>query len=117
MKILIVEDDKIIRHALMRVFLSRGHEVFLAQDGKEGIDLWKKQKPELVLLDMIMPRLNGTQVLKMRSKLPKAKVVVMSAYTGDQHTFKSLKNLADMSISKPFENIFEIVQKIEALFS
>ena len=99
----------------MRVLLPRGHEVLLAQDGKEGIDLWKEQKPRLVLLDMIMPRLNGNQVLKMRSKLPKAKVVVMSAYTGDQHTFKSLENLADMSISKPFEDIFEIVKKIEAI--
>ena len=117
MKILIIDDDKIIRHALSRVFTSREHKVFTAQDGREGIDIWKKEKPDIVLLDIIMPYLSGNQILGMKSDLPKAKIVVMSAYTGDQHTFKSLANLSDMSLIKPFDDIFTVAQKIEELIN
>ena len=117
MKILIIDDDKIIRHALNRVFASRGHKVFTAQDGREGIDIWKKEKPDIVLLDIIMPYLSGNQILGMKHDLPKAKIVVMSAYTGDQHTFKSLAKLADMSLVKPFDDIFAVVQQIEKLIN
>ncbi len=115
MKVLIIEDDKIIRHALNRVFTARGHEVFLAKDGKEGVDTWQKQKPHLVLLDVIMPHLTGVQILEMREDLPEAKVVVMSAYTGDQYNFKTLKNLSDLIISKPFGDIFQLIQKLESM--
>ena len=117
MKILIIEDDKIIRHALNRVFVSRGHEVFTSSDGKEGVDAWKKEKPDIVLLDIIMPRLSGSQILGMKQDLPKAKIVVMSAYTGDQYSFKSLAKLADMSLTKPFDDIFAVAQQIEELNS
>ena len=51
----------------------------------------------------------------MKHDLPKAKIAVMSAYTGDQHTFKSLAKLADMSLTKPFDDIFDTVQQIEKL--
>ena len=115
MKILIIEDDKIIRHALNRVFVSRDHKVFLAQDGRGGVDIWKKEEPDIVLLDIVMPHLSGNRILGMKGNLPKAKIVVMSAYTGDQHPFKSLANLADMSLVKPFDDIFAIVQQIEEL--
>lgn len=115
MKILIVEDDQIIRHAFKRALLSRGHDVFLAKDGQEGLELWKVQKPNLVLLDVVMPKLNGLQILEMRKDLPSAKVVVMSAYMGDPSLWEHLKTLADMSLTKPFENVFEIVQKFEKL--
>ena len=117
MKILIIDDDKIIRHALNRAFTSRGHKVFTGSDGREGVDIWKKEKPDTVLLDIIMPHLSGNQILQMKDKLPNAKIVVMSAYTGDQYTFKSLATLADMSIIKPFDNIFTVVQQIEELIS
>ena len=115
MKILIIEDDQIIRHALNRAFLARGHEVFLAQDGREGIDTWKNQAPELVLLDVVMPYINGVQILEMKNNLPQAKVVVMSAYTGDPKIWQTLKERADVILSKPFENIFDIIEKIETL--
>lgn len=115
MKILIIEDNQIIRHALKRAFLSKGHEVFLAEDGKKGIDSWKAQNPDIVLLDVVMPHLNGMQILEMKKSLPEAKVVVMSAYMGTPQLWKTLKQRADMSLSKPFDNVFEIVQKIEGL--
>ena len=117
MKILIIDDDKIIRHALTRVFISREHKVLTAQDGREGVDVWRKEKPDIVLLDIIMPHLSGNQILEMKDDLPKAKIVVMSAYTGDQHTFKSLANLSDMSLVKPFDDIFAVVQQIEELIN
>ena len=115
MKILIIEDDQIIRHALNRAFLARGHEVLLAEDGKEGIETWKSQAPDLVLLDVVMPYINGVQILAMKKNLPQAKVVVMSAYTGDPQIWQTLKKRADMILSKPFENIFDIIEKIENL--
>ena len=115
MKILVIDDDKIIRHALNRAFTSRGHKVFTGSDGREGVDIWKKEKPDIVLLDIIMPHLSGNQILQMKDELPKAKIVVMSAYTGDQYSFKSLASLSDMSLIKPFDDIFTVVQQIEKL--
>ena len=116
MKILVIEDDKIVRHALKRAFLLKGHQVFVAENGRQGVGLWREKKPDFVLLDIIMPGLDGAQVLSMREDLPETKVAIMSAYTGDQYSFQKLKELADMNIAKPFDDIFEVVQKIEDVF-
>ena len=63
MKVLIIDDEPIIRRALGRVFKKRGHEVLEAEGGESGLEKWKSSGPDLVFLDVLMPDLNGPQVI------------------------------------------------------
>lgn len=63
-KILIVDDEKDPRSALATAFRNEGFEVFEAGDGEEGLQLVLKEKPDLILLDIIMPKINGLEVLE-----------------------------------------------------
>lgn len=117
MKVLIVDDEQLIRMSLSRLFSKRGHQVFEAGDGLQGLELWQKHKPDLLLLDWIMPNMNGNQLLlRMKDQHLGAVVHVMSAYTNETN-IDELKALGVTSfISKPFENVIEIVNNLEASF-
>lgn len=114
MKVLIIDDEAIIRRALTRVFEKRGHEVIQAEGGVLGLKLWKEGKPDLVLLDVLMPDLNGPQVLeKISEQESSAYVVLMSAFTGDFDSKKAQSYGAHEFISKPFGNVFEMASRME----
>ena len=63
-KILIVDDDPDMRDALTMILESRGYEIVTAQDGLEGLATLKAEKPDLMLLDLLMPKMDGFAVLK-----------------------------------------------------
>ena|SRR3990172_1334123 len=63
-KILIIEDDPYVRKLYERVFSFQKHEVSMAADGLEGLEMVKKVKPTLILLDIMMPKMSGLEVLK-----------------------------------------------------
>jgi len=67
-KILIVEDEEIIYSLLQKKLSQEGYEVRVAKDGQEGIDKMKEQKPDLVLMDIIMPRKSGFEVMEEMQK-------------------------------------------------
>lgn len=116
MRVLIVDDEELIRRSLGRTFKTKGHEVFFAIDGKEGLSKWEEVDPDIVCLDVLMPYLTGPQVIEAAAHLnSKAKVVLMSAYTGEGSTELYSKYNFHLFIPKPFENIFDIVEKAEAL--
>ena len=110
MKILVIDDEPLVRRALQRVFEKVGHTVCLAQDGAEGLRTWQLETPDVVFLDVIMPQMSGPQVLeKIESHLRRrTKVVMMSAYSGHQEP-----GLADRFVSKPFEDIEDLVKLVE----
>ena len=84
MKILLVDDSKPILHANERVLHKAGYEVLCAEDGDFAIKLAREQKPDLVLLDMILPKLSGPEVLIALKKDPATAhipVVVLSSLT------------------------------------
>lgn len=110
-KVLIVDDEELIRRSLARAFLSRGCEVQLASDGMEGLEKWQTFKPNLVLLDVLMPRMTGPQVLGRRDELPLSKVILISAYTGEYDPSRAQAMGADLFVPKPFPDIFGVVDK------
>ncbi len=115
MNILIVDDEDLVRRSLRRAAESRGHTVSEADNGEAGLKLWRAQKPDLVFLDVLMPRLTGPQVLKELGMPRTAKVILISAYTGEYDVDKA-KNLgADLFIPKPFHNIFDVIVAAEKL--
>jgi CheY-like chemotaxis protein len=81
--ILVVDDDPAVRRALERVLQSRGHQVLLAADGRQGLRIWRERGADLVLLDIHMPDMDGIEVLvQLRGLAPRLPVIVMSG--GDQ---------------------------------
>ncbi len=115
MKVLIIDDEALVRLSLKRVLESQGEIVFTAEDGAQGLDLWRKENPDLVFLDVIMPKLTGPEVLTEVGKAKKAKVVLMSAYAGEQNQETAKQMGADLFLEKPFENIFDVVSLAKTL--
>lgn len=114
MKILIVDDEPLIRRSLRRASEIKNHVVKEAQNGAEGLKQWLEFQPDLVILDVLMPVMDGPTLLSKRPK-DKAKVILISAFTGEYDAAKAHSLGADIFIPKPFDNIFEIVQRAEGL--
>jgi len=112
MKILIADDSKFMRGVLKDIVESEGHESIEAENGRETIEKFEKEKPDLVLLDIIMPEVDGLGVLKKIGK--KAKVIVISA-VGQEKMVEEAKGLGALDyIVKPFDNkkVLEVIKKV-----
>lgn len=80
-RILLIEDEDIITALLKRKLDQEGFEVFAAKDGEEGLERMKKQIPDLILLDMVMPKMGGLEVMEEMNKidyLRKIPVIIIS---------------------------------------
>lgn len=114
MKILIVDDEPLVRRSLARAAQSKGHEVRQAENGREGESVWKQYVPDLVYLDVLMPELSGPELLKKIGETP-AQVILMSAYSGGYDLERAQSLGADLFCPKPFEDIFKIIELGEEL--
>jgi DNA-binding response OmpR family regulator len=82
-KILIIEDENILAEMYQDKFSQAGYEVFLAPSSEEGVELAKREKPDLILLDILLPKENGIQFLKRFKEIKeisKIPVVALSNY-------------------------------------
>jgi DNA-binding response OmpR family regulator len=80
-KILLVEDEKILSQMYLGKFREAGFEVILASSAEEGLELVKKEQPDLVVLDILLPRENGLFFLKERNKNPEIVSVPVVAFS------------------------------------
>lgn len=103
-KLLIVDDQNGIRVLLVEVFNSEGYETFEASNGKLALDIVEKEDPDLVLLDMKIPGMDGLEILKRVKKIkPEIKVIMMTAY-GELEMIKEARAMgALMHFTKPFD--------------
>ena len=115
MKILIVDDELLIRRAISRILQKKNHEVKIAGDGLEGLSIWKEFKPDVVFLDVLMPGLTGPEVLKEIGKHT-AKVILMSAYSGKEEIQNFEKLGIEYFLQKPFNDIYAVIEQMESLF-
>lgn len=115
-KILIVDDALFMRTMLKRILNEAGFfDIVEAEDGEAGCEVYDKTHPDLVLLDISMPKLNGIEALKVIRKVdPNAKVVMCSAVGQEAMIVEAIENGAAEFIVKPFkkEQIIEAVKKI-----
>ena len=102
--ILIVDDDKEIVHALQSVLESRGYRVTCAHDGAAGLTAAEKEHPDLVIVDMMMPKKSGFLVLEaLKTKdAGKPKVIMMTANEGSRHRAYAEMLGVDDYLRKPF---------------
>lgn len=112
MKILIADDSQFMRGLLKDIISAEGHEIIEAENGKEALDKYEKEKPDLTLLDIIMPEVDGLEVLKKIGKT--AKVIVISA-VGQEKMVEEAKGFGALDyIVKPFDNkkVLEVIKKV-----
>lgn len=86
-KILITEDDLLMSRMYQKIFTFEGYEVVIAADGEEGLEKARTEKPTMILLDVMMPKLNGLQVLeklKMDPELKSIPVIMLTNLAGQQ---------------------------------
>jgi len=103
-KILIVDDEPFIRNALMSILNSLGYNPTLAENGIKAIEIIKKENPDIVLLDVKMPEMDGITTLKKIREISKDILVIMLTAYGDEETMKQCAEAgADDFLVKPID--------------
>ena len=105
-RILVVEDVPLVRAVLAMRLESEGFSVITARDGVEALDQARDGAPDLVLLDLMLPRLPGERVCQELRADPRTRalpIVVLSARVGDAERLRALASGADAFIAKPYD--------------
>jgi CheY-like chemotaxis protein len=113
-RLLIVDDNDDIRLLIARLFISEGYQVTMADDGASALDQIALHPPDLVLLDLAMPNLNGWETLRaVRAMTPDSPIpiVAITAHAENTHAREALHYGFDGFIAKPFvfSNVLEII--------
>ena len=118
-KILIVDDEPNIVMSLEYAFKKKDFEVFIARDGTEAIEIAGVQVPNVILLDIMMPKMDGYETLKQirnNTDLDGTKVVFLSAKSKVADVEKGLQLGADSYVTKPF-SIKKVITEIEKMIA
>jgi DNA-binding response OmpR family regulator len=107
MKILVIDDDDRFRRLAAKILTTEGHEVVEASDGVEGMRVFRKEKPGIVITDIVMPNQEGIEtILELRRENPTIRIIAMSGSPGPSGNASFLKMAqqlgADEAIAKPF---------------
>ena len=116
-KILLVEDNEMNRDMLSRRLQRKGYEVLMAVDGLQGVEMAQAQTPDLILMDMSLPKLEGweaTQRLKAEPKTQAIPVIALTAHAMSGDRDKAMQAGCDDYDTKPVE-LPRLLSKIEAL--
>jgi len=115
-KILIVEDEKDMVTGLKFNLEARDYIVVTAYDGETGYQVALKEKPDLVILDLMLPKLNGYEVCKLlKREIPDLPIIMLTAKSQEAEIVTGLELGADDYITKPF-SVLELLARISALF-
>ncbi len=116
-KILIVEDNEMNRDMLSRRLARKGYEVILAEDGAAGLDMMENEQPDLVLMDMGLPVMDGwtaTAKAKANPNLATIPVIALTAHALEEDRIRAMEAGADDFDTKPV-NLAGLLIKMEAL--
>ena len=102
--ILIVDDAEFLRLRISKMLTESGHEVLEAENGVQAISIYKRESPDIILMDITMPEMDGLTALKeIRSQDPKAKIVMLTALGQESIVLEAIKSGAKDFVVKPFE--------------
>lgn len=113
-KVLLVDDDKLIGKMISAFFLSRGIKIEVAKSGIEGLEILKNMKPDAIILDLMMPEMDGFEFCELVKKnvlLKDVPIVILSAFPTDKNIKRALSLGVCDFIKKPF-NIRELTEKV-----
>ncbi len=115
-KILVVEDEATLQKALVEVLEQSGYEALSAMDGERGLQLAKEENPDLILLDIILPKMDGFEVLKALKEDPKAAniPVIILTNLGDVSSVQQALELgANSYLVKADFHLNDVIEKVE----
>ena len=118
-KILIVEDEEMNRDSLSRLLRRRGYEIVIAVDGEQGIAMAREEVPDLILMDMSLPQVDGweaTRRLKAEPRTQGIPIVALTAHAMATHRDQALAAGCDDYDTKPIE-LARLLPKIQALLT
>jgi DNA-binding response OmpR family regulator len=113
-RVLVIEDDASITLGLRINLEAEGYEVLAAEDGERGLVMARTEQPDLVILDVMLPKLNGFQVLQtIRREGLAMPIIVLSARTGEMDKVTGLELGAEDYVAKPF-SLAELLARVKA---
>jgi DNA-binding response OmpR family regulator len=116
-KILIVDDEPNILLSLEFLFRKEGYLVLIARDGDEALEIIVQNTPDMVLLDISMPKVDGYEVCKfIKEKYPQVKIAFLTAKNKQHEIEKGMSLGADLYLTKPFSTK-ELVTKVNQLIN
>ena len=113
--IMVIDDEPSIRGLLREVLERSGHKVVEAKDGREALDLYQKHKADLLIMDLLMPEVDGLEVtLQLTREYMDTKIIAMTGAQGDRN-FLDIARLfgAHQTFEKPFD-LKEMLKAVEA---
>lgn len=115
-KILIVEDDNMVVNIVTYLLEKEGFDILVAKDGNEGAKAIESEKPDLILMDIILPYKSGLEVTSLaKQKSPKTPIIVISSLGLIDETIQEARDLGVAAVfSKPFLP-YELVDKIKSI--
>lgn len=113
-KILIIEDEESFREGLEFMLTREGYEVVVAADGTKGLAAFSDGKPDLILLDVMLPGMSGTEILKTIRQTSKTPVIMLTAKDAEVDKVVGLEIGADDYVTKPFSTS-ELLARIKAV--
>src|SRR5579864_5608213 len=114
-KILVIDDEADMRFAVRMLLERSGHSVMEAENGEDALAKIDEGKPDLVLLDMRLPGMDGIQILqKVREKQKDLPIIMVTGYGNVELAEQALKLGADHYLSKPFHNkeLIDVIQQV-----
>ena len=120
-KVLVVEDELMMRDLVVRKLAANGYDVKMAADGKEALGVWRAEAPDLVLLDLVMPEMDGFEVLKQiradkSPGLANTPVIVLSNLWSNEDILKAQNLKIQGYLVKAYYTPEDILQKINEVF-
>jgi CheY-like chemotaxis protein len=115
-RILFIEDESALQKTFGEVLGQEGYQTISALDGQIGLELAKKERPDLILLDLVLPKLHGLEVLKELREDPQTKeipVIVLTNLEGAGDVERALELGATTYLVKEDYNLDEVVEKIK----
>jgi CheY-like chemotaxis protein len=115
MKILVIDDDQLVRYTISKILENAGHQVVVAEDGMRGFALFEREHPDVVITDLIMPEQEGIEtIIRIKRQRPEVRVIAISGggRLGNLDALGMAQRLgADDVIAKPFAAA-ELVRRI-----
>jgi DNA-binding response OmpR family regulator len=116
-RVLVIEDDSHIAEGLKLNLTFQGYDVMIAPDGISGLQQWKKWQPDLIVLDIMLPGIDGLSVLQnIRLEDERIPILILSAKSAPDDKIKGLHYGVDDYLSKPF-NLEEFLLRVERLLT
>lgn len=112
--ILVIEDEEPIQNIIKAFLEDAGYTVVLAADGLEGVEQFRESKPDLVLLDLMLPKIDGFAVCEILRKESRVPIIMLTALDDEDNQMKGFDALADDYITKPF-SMPVVMKHIEAV--